>query len=55
MNCRGSSHKQPIDFDNKLIVLVLHGLQNFMWMQPNFFDNSTIRKNKLMLILKVTS
>lgn len=55
MHCRGSSHKQPINLDNKLIVLVLHGFDIYMWMQPNFFDDFTVRKNKLMLIQKVTS
>jgi hypothetical protein len=31
MHCRGSSHKQVIDFDEKLIVLLLHDEDLYIW------------------------
>ena len=31
MHCRGSSDKQPVDFDEKLLVLFLFGYEMYMW------------------------
>ena len=33
MHCRGSSQKQAIDFDEKLIVLFLHEEELYQWVQ----------------------
>lgn len=31
MHCRGSSDKQPVDFDEKLLVLFLHDCEMYIW------------------------
>lgn len=31
MHCRGSSRKQPVDFDEKLMILMLHEFDLYLW------------------------
>ena len=30
-HCRGSSSKQPVDFDEKLMILLLHEFDLYLW------------------------
>ena len=52
MHCRGSSHKQVIDFDEKLIVLLLHEQDLYIWVQQTHTESSTemFNKKKMRLI-----
>ena len=38
MHCRGSSYKREIDFDEKLIVIVLHEFNLYIWVQMHHFN-----------------
>lgn len=57
MHCRGSSDKQAIDFDEKLMVFFLHEEELYSWVQQNHFESKLQHVNidKLRFVIKVSS
>lgn len=47
MLVRGSSRKQQIDFDEKLIVVMLHGLDLYIWVRHTGESNEVRRMMKI--------
>lgn len=59
MHCRGSSRKQLIDFDEKLMVLLLHEHDLYIWVKLDHFDHSAgdgmLPMQKIRLIQTISS
>lgn len=53
MHCRGSSKKQEVDFDEKLMILMLHDFELFLWIQQGYDQFSG--QPKMRMIQRVAS
>jgi hypothetical protein len=56
MHCRGSSHKREIDFDDRLLVFLLHEDHLYSWVQQNHFESHfDLQPAKIRFVSTVSS